>query len=188
MDPDLFARINGLAGKERVLDILSVALSRFGNSLLLVALCLIWFLPTTDTKREQRQRLVLIAAIGAASSLIFNQILIRIWNRPRPFAVQAAHLLLRPSHDPSFPSDHATLAFALAMALFLISKRVGVPALILAGLIGLARVYAGEHYVSDVIGGALIGTLATVGVARAKHALEPFLAWVLHLARRLHLA
>src|SRR5258708_14593638 len=98
MDPDLFARINGLAGRERVLDILSVALSRFGNSLLLVALCLIWFLPTTDTKREQRQRLVLIAAIGAASSLIFNQILLPIWNPPPPFPAQAAPLFLLPAH------------------------------------------------------------------------------------------
>jgi undecaprenyl-diphosphatase len=188
MDHDLFATINGLAGKEPILDILAVALSRFGNSLLLLALGLIWFLPATDAKREQRQRLVLITAIGAASALLINQILILIWNRPRPFAVQAANLLLRPSHDPSFPSDHATLAFAVAVGLFLVSKRVGVPALVLAALIGLARVYAGEHYVSDVVGGALIGTLATVAVARAKNALEPLLAGVLRLARRLHLA
>ncbi len=188
MDHDLFATINGLAGRERVLDIVSVALSRFGSFLLLVALCLIWFLHDTDAKRERRQRLVLIAAIGTASSLLVNQILIRIWNRPRPFAIQPANLLLPPSHDPSFPSDHATFAFAVAVALFLVSKRVGVPALVLAGLIGLARVYTGEHYVSDVVGGALIGILATVAVARAKHALEPLLAGVLRLARRLHLA
>ncbi len=174
MDHDLFATINGLAGRERVLDIVSVALSRFGPFLLLVALCLIWFLPATDAKRERRQRLVLIAAIGAASSLLVNQILIRIWNRPRPFAVQPANLLLPPSH-------------AVAVALFLVSKRVGVPALVLAGLIGLARVYTGEHYVSDVVGGALIGMLATFSVARAR-VLEPFLAGVLRLARRLHLA
>jgi len=120
--------------------------------------------------------------------LLLNQILILIWSRPRPFAVQAATLLLRPSHDPSFPSDHATFAFAVAVALFLISKRIGVPALILAALIGLARVFAGEHYVTDVIGGALIGTLATIAVARVRYALEPLLALVLRLARRLHLA
>src|SRR5258707_15339987 len=99
MDPDLFARINGLAGRERVLDILSVALSRFGNSLLLVALCLIWFLPTTDTKREQRQRLVLIAAIGAPKSLLFNQILVRTGNSPRSLPDQSAPPLFWPSPD-----------------------------------------------------------------------------------------
>ena len=188
MDHDLFAAINGLAGRDHVLDILSVALSQFGPFVLLVALCLIWFLPATDSGRERRQRLVLVAAIGTAGSLLVNQILIHIWNRPRPFAVQGAVLLLPPSQDPSFPSDHATFAFAVAVALFLVSKRVGAPAIVLAALICFSRVYTGEHYVSDVVGGALIGMLATVAIARARPALEPFLAGVLRLARRLRLA
>jgi len=188
VDHDLFAAINGLAGRERLVDVLAVALSRFGPYLLDIALALVWFFRTTAAERERRQRLVLLALIAAAGSLLVNQIIILIWSRPRPFAVQAATLLLRPSHDPSFPSDHATFAFAIAVGLFLVSKRVGVPALILAALIGFARVYAGEHYVTDVIGGALIGTLATVGVARVKYALEPFLAVVLRLTRRLHLS
>src|SRR5260370_5239502 len=121
MDHDLFATINGLAGRERVLDILSVALSRFGPLLLLVALCLIWFLPATDAKRERRRRLVLIAAIGTASSLLVHQILIRVWNRPRPFAVQAAILLLPPSHDPSFPTHPPPFPFPSTLPPFLLS-------------------------------------------------------------------
>src|SRR5690348_11571736 len=170
MDHDLFAAINGLAGRERLVDMMAVALSQFGPFLLDVALAFVWFVRTTAAERERRQRLVLVAVIAAAGSLLVNQIIIRIWSRPRPFAVQAATLLLRPSHDPSFPSDHATFAFAIAVGLFLVSKRVGVPALILAALIGFARVFAGEHYVSDVVGGALIGTLATVAVARVRYA------------------
>jgi undecaprenyl-diphosphatase len=188
VDHDLFAAINGLAGKERVADALSIALSRFGPFLLLAALVTVWFLRTKDAERERRQRLVLLAAIGTAGSLLVNQVLIQIWHRPRPFAVQAATLLLPPSPDPSFPSDHATFAFAIAAGLFLISKRAGIPALILAALIGFSRVYSGEHYVSDVIGGALIGGGATLAAARARVFLEPLLARVLHLARRLHLS
>jgi len=187
VDHDLFAAINGLAGRERLVDVLAVALSRFGPYLLDIALALVWFFRTTAAERERRQRLVLVAVIAAAGSLLLNQIIILIWSRPRPFAVQAATLLLRPSHDPSFPSDHATFAFAVAVALFLVSKRIGVPALILAALIGFARVFAGEHYVTDVIGGALIGSGATVAAARARTLLEPLLRLVLHLARRLHL-
>jgi undecaprenyl-diphosphatase len=188
VDHELFAAINGLAGRERVVDALSVALSRFGPFLLLAALGIIWFLPTTDAERERRRRLVLLAAIATAGSLLVNQILIRIWSRPRPFAVQPATLLLPPSPDPSFPSDHATFAFAIAVALFLVSKRAGIPALVLAALIGSARVYTGEHYVTDIIGGAFIGSLATLAATAARHALEPFLARLLRLARRLHLA
>jgi undecaprenyl-diphosphatase len=96
--------------------------------------------------------------------------------------------LLPPSHDPSFPSDHATFAFGIATGLLLVSKGVGVPALILAALIGLSRVYTGEHYLSDVIGGALIGSGAALAAARARGLLEPLLARALRLARWLHLA
>src|SRR5216683_2577651 len=116
MDHEFFAAINGLAGRERVVDLLAVALSRSGPFLLLLALRITWFHTTTGAERERRQRLVLLAAIATAGSLLVNQILIRIWSRPRPFAVQAATLLLPPSHDPSFPSDHATFAFAIAVA------------------------------------------------------------------------
>jgi len=177
VDHDLFAAINGLAGKERLVDMLAVALSRFGSLPAGYRARIFWLFRTTAAERERRQRLVLVAVIAVTGSLLLNQILILIWSRPRPFAVQAATLLLRPSHDPSFPSDHATFAFAVAVALFLISKRIGVPALILAALIGLARVFAGEHYVTDVIGGALIGTLATIAVARVRYALEPSSPW-----------
>jgi undecaprenyl-diphosphatase len=188
MDHEIFAAINGLAGRAPVVDTLAVALSRFGPFLLLAALGIIWFLPTSPAEHEHRQRLVLLAGIATAGSLLVNQIVIQFWNRPRPFTVQTATLLLPPSHDPSFPSDHATFAFSIAIALLLTSKRVGVPAIILAALIGLARIYTGEHYLTDVVGGALIGTVATLATTRARHALDPLLAALLRLARRLHLA
>jgi undecaprenyl-diphosphatase len=188
MDHDLFAAINGLAGRLHFADLMTVALSKFGPFLLLIALGVLWFLPTQAAERDRRQRVALIAAIGTAGSLLVNQILIRVWSRPRPFAVEAARLLLPPSPDPSFPSDHATFAFAVAAGLFLVSKRLGFTALILAALIALSRVYVGEHYVSDVVGGALIGSGATFAAASARGALEPLLAGIIRVARRLHLA
>lgn len=58
----------------------------------------------------------------------------------------------------SFPSDHATLFFAMAAALAPISRRLAWAAAIWAGIvICLPRLYLGFHYASDLIGGALIG-------------------------------
>jgi len=60
----------------------------------------------------------------------------------------------------SFPSDHATLFYALSTGMFFISKRIGIIATAYTTLfIVLPRVYLGFHYPTDVIGGALIGVV-----------------------------
>jgi membrane-associated phospholipid phosphatase len=59
----------------------------------------------------------------------------------------------------SFPSGHATTAFALAAVLGFISARWFVPAIIFAVLIATSRVALGMHYPSDVFAGAVLGLL-----------------------------
>lgn len=50
--------------------------------------------------------------------MLINQVIGEAWARPRPYDVaNGIHLLTAPSGDPSFPSDHATAAFALRLAL-----------------------------------------------------------------------
>lgn len=63
--------------------------------------------------------------------------------------------------DNSFPSGHATQAFALAAVLssHYHSKWVWIPAYTFAGLVGLARMDKNRHWASDVVGGALLGTV-----------------------------
>lgn len=78
----------------------------------------------------------------------------------------------------SFPSGHATAAFAAASALAeeLRSSRPGaarvlVPALYTAaGLVGASRVYGEAHWASDVVAGAALGTFTARAVVRAEHA------------------
>jgi hypothetical protein len=70
----------------------------------------------------------------------------------------------------SFPSAHASTAFAGALAY----SRLGVPAVplyALAGALALSRVYLGVHYPSDVAAGALLGTIVAAGLG-ARHAAE----------------
>lgn len=68
--------------------------------------------------------------------------------------------------DNSFPSGHATQAFAVASVISAHSDQVwvSVAAYSVAGLVGFARIYHNAHWTSDVTAGALIGTFVGRGV------------------------
>lgn len=63
----------------------------------------------------------------------------------------------------SFPSDHATLFFALATGMFFVSRRLGIATLAYTTIaIALPRLYLGLHYMSDIVVGGLIGSLVAI--------------------------
>lgn len=64
----------------------------------------------------------------------------------------------------SFPSGHAATVFSLAAALSILFPRSGFLAFIPATAIALSRVVITSHYVSDVIAGAVVGTVCTLAV------------------------
>jgi undecaprenyl-diphosphatase len=67
----------------------------------------------------------------------------------------------------SFPSDHAVMFFALSTALFFAVRALGVAAYLWTiVVICLPRIYLGYHYPSDIIAGALVGTLIMIPVMR----------------------
>lgn len=65
--------------------------------------------------------------------------------------------------DYSFPSDHTTIAAALAAGLWLIDRRLGIIGTALALLEGFSRVYLGQHYPHDVLAAFLLSSLITFG-------------------------
>lgn len=79
-------------------------------------------------------------------------------NRPRPYvAMPHLHTLIaRPGSD-SFPSSHATTAFAGAVVLSFLLPRLWPIFVGAAALVAYSRLYVGVHYPSDVLAGAVIG-------------------------------
>ncbi|SCL38006.1 undecaprenyl-diphosphatase [Micromonospora pallida] len=64
-----------------------------------------------------------------------------------------------PPGDWSFPSNHSTIAGALAATTLLLRPRLGLLAVPLALLAAFSRTFVGVHYPHDVVGGLLLGTL-----------------------------
>lgn len=92
--------------------------------------------------------------------------------RPRPYADELSTFFTYwqaighglESEIYSFPSGHATASFAAMTAVFLCgNKKYSFLAYVLALLIGFSRIYIQVHYASDIVGGALVGTLCGIG-------------------------
>ena len=113
--------------------------------------------------REGRHGAV-AAGLSAALALGIAHFITDLVARPRPYVAHPgdAHLFIAPSHDGSFPSDHATASFAIAVALLLRHRRAGIVALLVATLLSLARVAVGTHYPADVLAGAALGSAAAL--------------------------
>jgi undecaprenyl-diphosphatase len=134
------------------------------GELLFLALLAVLFCATGKYRSRNGRRGVAAAGFGAVLALAIAQVIGRLWDRPRPYEAHPgdAHLLLPASPDPSFPSDHATAAFAIAVAITLRHRKAGLLALALASLVAVARVALGTHYPTDVIGGAALGATAAL--------------------------
>jgi undecaprenyl-diphosphatase len=123
----------------------------------------IWILISLLLLIPKKTRKIGIMSIAALlGSLLINNLLLKnLVARTRPYEViENLQLLVNPAHDYSFPSGHTGSSFASAMVLYQeLPKKYGVPAIILAVLIALSRLYVGIHYPSDVLVGAITGIL-----------------------------
>jgi undecaprenyl-diphosphatase len=116
--------------------------------------------------RWYRWKIACLSGLASAGlGLLAAQAISHLWTRERPFEAHPAQTLLlaSPSHEPSFPSDHAVAAFAIAFSVALIGGRLA-GAFFLAGatIIAVTRVFVGLHYPGDVAGGALIGFVSAL--------------------------
>jgi undecaprenyl-diphosphatase len=106
------------------------------------------------------------AVLAAGAALLLDLPVRALVQRPRPYAEHdGLDVLVRRSHDFSFVSGRAAFTAALAVGLFMVSRRLGVPALLLVLVEGFSQVYLGVHYPTDVIGGFALGAATALLLA-----------------------
>lgn len=113
------------------------------------------------------------AFFGITSAVLIrfiNEPLGRMMNRPRPFELERFTPLTSHEAGKSFPSNHATGAFALAVSFHSVPTYSTI-LYTLAVLLCVTRVYTGVHHLTDVLAGILHGTIAAQVVALIGHSL-----------------
>ncbi len=139
------------------------------------------FLAAGRWASPEGRRGAVAATAAMALALLAGVVLSGVVDRARPFVTHPSiQLLMAHGRDAGFPSDHATAAFAIAVALLLRHRGAGVVALTFAVLVSVARVTVGEHYPSDVLGGAVLGAATALGFFLAswiRRPLDAFADW-----------
>ncbi|MGW7169644.1 phosphatase PAP2 family protein [Streptomyces sp. NPDC054884] len=102
--------------------------------------------------------LVVVVAFGVDAGL---KLLVREDRPCRSLHVSTLEACPAPG-DWSFPSNHAAIAAAAAVALMFVSRRLGRVAVVAACAMALSRVWVGVHYPHDVVAGVVVGAVVSL--------------------------
>jgi undecaprenyl-diphosphatase len=133
---------------------------------LFVATLALVFLAARGNRFAPWRRAALAAVLSAGLGLAVGKVISELVDRARPFVADphGVHLFSGHAADPGFPSDHATAAFAIAVAILLRKRGWGIAALVAATVLSVGRVALGVHYPSDVLAGAALGSAAALAL------------------------
>ncbi|MCW2916274.1 MAG: Undecaprenyl-diphosphatase [Actinomycetia bacterium] len=120
------------------------------------------------------------APAGTLLALAFAQAATLLVAQPRPYA-SLPHILVLADRDgaPAFLSDHAIMAGAVAGALLLVNRRLGLIAAAAAAVMAICGVYTGAHYPIDVAAGLVLGAVvAVIGYLLLEDLLTHLVQWL----------
>jgi membrane-associated phospholipid phosphatase len=156
-DISLFQLINN--PHNEIVNKIMIAFTQYGREAVWIATTALLFI---FGKREGR-RVAVLLTIAFLILIPLGTVLKDEINRPRPMPSTYDNLLIKNESDSSFPSGHAVIVSAgafIMLARFNQGKRI-IISLILAAeafLVIYSRIYVGNHYSLDVIGGIFLGT------------------------------
>lgn len=147
---DLFRSMN-LAGTNGPLDLVMLAFTFLGAIYIIVLVCIpLWI---RGRKEAAFDIVVLVIVVTVAT-----EILKLVIDRPRPSVELEDVKTILSTTGPSFPSAHASRAFAVACMIAIVERRrLGAIAFAVASFVSISRVYLGVHWPTDVLAGAVLG-------------------------------
>jgi undecaprenyl-diphosphatase len=161
MDASLVTLLHTWTESQQPVTAFVVLVAQYGIFVLPVALVVIWI--NADSGSTARQAVV-DGCIAALIAFCLGLVLERTLGRPRPFVELGFTPLIAHVADSSFPSDHMLTGTALIGPLLWAQPRVGWPLFAWVLVVGAARVAAGLHHPTDILGSAVLALAIDAGV------------------------
>jgi membrane-associated phospholipid phosphatase len=119
--------------------------------------------------KPYEENTAVLLALSEATDILLNLGIKNIVKRPRPFQTlkNVYHKNVSIKDEYSFPSSHTSTSFSIATTFALrYSKypQIYVPMYVWGFVVGYGRMYFGMHYPTDVLGGAVLGSLSATAV------------------------
>jgi undecaprenyl-diphosphatase len=152
-----------------------VTISKKARYVYLILLIYLWF------RNHAYKKVTSYAIISLICAYVLT-FFIKIFNySPRPFLKHSVRLLppVPSKRNASFPSKHTTIAFAVATSVLFYQRSIGFFMWILAMLSGFSRIWMGQHYPSDILGSAILGSVIASVVNLVKSTFNPIVNRVL---------
>ncbi len=149
----LFTIINNMAGNNALIDKTMIFTAKYLIYIIPIYLLYLWFFKNEEKGKKASLYILLVVII----SLLIGWVITKVYYHPRPFMVGLGKELFAHPNETSFPSDHATVMFAVSFALFFLKDiKNGIIFFVLAALVGFARVFCGVHFPFDILGALIV--------------------------------
>ena len=153
------------------MNIVAEFITFFGGSEFVIPMAVLGAILIAFKKTRKFGMAVLFAVL--VGTLLTNLVMKPLFDRPRPYVYYSENPIFmswynfagaHQESDKSFPSGHTTAAFELGVAIFLVLKNKKLSWIfpVFSALVGLSRIYLMVHYVTDVLGGMVVGTFAGI--------------------------
>jgi membrane-associated phospholipid phosphatase len=181
---------NQFASQSPLFDSIVINMAQYHDFKGVVIMALLWgacFMPNRDAILARQ--IAIMSVIGGLLALVAARLMTKFLPfRDRPlyndqftldYPLGDSDRYLE--HWSSFPSDHAMLWFAIAVGIFLISRRVGIIAMLYTVVvICLPRIYLGLHHPTDILAGMALGAAMVLICSRTtlrSHVAGPIVGW-----------
>ena len=152
----VFKNINHFAGKSKFLDGFAIFCAKYLLYLMLV------FLFCVAVVLRSRGLFFYPLVSGLSAAFIINTIIYTFYKKHRPAELKSTKILIGVPENPSFPSRHSAVVFGVSFYLFFYSPQLAIIFIICSCFVGMARVFCGVHWFTDILGGIVSGLLSAI--------------------------